>query len=332
MSPIFPSVYGSYNGSNDTNIEAFAPISKNGLSAEHQLEMVNSFVTYPVYTLGLASNSRKAWADLKGLESEEAIYWAKICMEAVDNAKTGLMNSSKNNFKFSVSQYPDFMAKRNVDSYPSTKVLGQMFRRYRQKEQEIKQSRLNPPQYVDPHLTIQVTPQQKELLKKGIVNFQLYRNNQSALQLQALQEVEANIEDRELFEMIKYGLELMEEYYAALKNILDVTKEADDEKNFKNFVIVRNADETVEQAKSTGVACREVEKEILQKFETKYCDGAHKIKAARAWYFLCYEFLQEHKRASFVWILTKYICLIKFGLLPDGNNRDIPEMIIKKAF
>ena len=79
-------------------------------------------------TLGMIDNTHKALADQQGLESDVCLQLAKIHAQAVDAPKSGDWVYLPYDIRSELKQYPDFMMKTDKPSYPSTQVLGKMFR------------------------------------------------------------------------------------------------------------------------------------------------------------------------------------------------------------
>lgn len=79
-------------------------------------------------TLGMIDNTHKALADQLGIEHEECLKLAEIHAKAVDAPKTGDWQEVPKESREMLKKYPDFMLKHDKPSYPSSNVLGEMFR------------------------------------------------------------------------------------------------------------------------------------------------------------------------------------------------------------
>lgn len=81
-------------------------------------------------TLGIIDNAHKALADQLdgGIQNEICLKLAEVHALAVDAPKTGKWQSVPQEVKDELKRYPDFMMKSDKPSYPSTKVLGEIFR------------------------------------------------------------------------------------------------------------------------------------------------------------------------------------------------------------
>ncbi|CAN0335609.1 unnamed protein product, partial [Ascophyllum nodosum] len=93
-------------------------------------EITSFFVKYVVNdNLGMIANAHLAWADKleDGAKSPECIKLAELHSTAVDFCKSGVPAEFPRDLR--VKSYPDFMLKKNKDTYPSPKLIGRLFRK-----------------------------------------------------------------------------------------------------------------------------------------------------------------------------------------------------------
>lgn len=96
------------------------------VSTEHMLDFLKENIEFDC--LGQINNLHKALVDQKGLDSESCLKLAELHTQAVDAPKTGQWPHVHSKIKRLLKRHPDFMMKEDKPSYPSEKVLGQMYR------------------------------------------------------------------------------------------------------------------------------------------------------------------------------------------------------------
>lgn len=104
--------------------------------------------------LGLIANAHLVHADSNenGIFSDECHRLAEMHSDAVDFPKTGKIPKIEDDLR--PKSYPDFMMKRDKQIYPSTKIIGKLYRQCRSLSRMQKQSGLKQQSDVDKHLVL----------------------------------------------------------------------------------------------------------------------------------------------------------------------------------
>lgn len=122
------------------------------VSSHDVIDFLADYIRYD--KLGLIANAHLVHADSNenGIFSDECHRLAEMHSDAVDFPKTGKIPEIDDDLR--PKSYPDFMMKRDKQIYPSTKIIGQLYRQCRSLSRMQKQSGLKQESDVDKDLIL----------------------------------------------------------------------------------------------------------------------------------------------------------------------------------
>ncbi|GAA5813500.1 hypothetical protein MFLAVUS_006978 [Mucor flavus] len=251
-------------------------------------DIIKFFVNYISHdNLGQIANAHLATADQSdiGARDGKCILLAQLHSEAVDFPKSGKPANLTRDLIVKV--FPDFMQKKDKESYESKKVLGRIFRAIDKSNYKDYKAHLTEEAVYDVRLFV---PGMEAYIKEARERKSVYNRNLSALMNQFGVQTEAEICSGYIIKWLKKG------------------------KSKTRF----------EQHDYTMNAVQSFKKLWQKDFEKEFCDSSKvvdltqraKIDAkAAAWYYVTYH-PEERKRdlsleggfLSFPWCIYEYIC------------------------
>ncbi|KAG1151074.1 hypothetical protein G6F37_004946 [Rhizopus arrhizus] len=262
--------------------------------------------------LGQIANAHLATADFsdKGAMDGRCILLAQLHSEAVDFPKSGKPATLSEDLI--VRTFPDFMQKKDKESYPSKKVLGHIFRSIDKSDYKDYMSKLTEEAVYDArmHLSgMEYYIGEARALRRDYNRDLLALMNQNGVQ------TEAEIVSGYIIKWLKKGKSKTryEQHNSTMKAI----------KSFKDLWR------------------KEFEKEFMDDTK-KAVDPAHRASMdakAAAWYYVTYhpeerqrDFSEQGGFLSFPWVIHDYVCEIakrnKHRELDASHSLPVPESVI----
>ncbi|KAI8333219.1 RNA dependent RNA polymerase-domain-containing protein [Blakeslea trispora] len=254
------------------------------------IDILKFFVNYINNdNLGQIANAHLATADQSdiGARDGKCIRLAQLHSAAVDFPKTGI--PAKMDDELKVKRFPDFMDKKDKDTYKSQKVLGRIYRAIDKSDYKDYQSSMTALTEYDTRMRVAnmdlFIADARELRQR-------YNRNLMALMNQYGVQTEAEICSGYIIKWLKKG------------------------KSKSNY---EHHNYTMKAIKSFKSAWRaEFENEFLSPSKTVDPDKYHLLEAkAAAWYYVTYHPIEREKDMSlegsflsFPWVVYEYICAI----------------------
>lgn len=274
---------------NFTPMDYTAPPS-NIVEDVKNLDIIKFFVNYITYdNLGQIANAHLATADLSanGARDGKCILLAQLHSEAVDFPKSG--KPAKLTEDLIVKTFPDFMQKKDKESYQSKKVLGRIFRAIDKSNYKDFQDHLTQEAMYDTRLHV---PGMEMYIGEARRLRYLYNRDLNSIMNKNGVGTEAEICSGYIIKWIKKGKSKTD--FEQHESTLDAVK------TFKS------------------VWKKKFEKEFYDEKKTVDMAKRHKMDAkAAAWYYVTYH-PDERRRdmsveggfLSFPWCIYEYICAI----------------------
>lgn len=269
-------------------------------------DITKFFVNYINYdNLGQIANAHLATADLSanGARDGKCILLAQLHSEAVDFPKSGKpANLSRD---LIVKTFPDFMQKKDKESYESKKVLGRIFRAIDKSNYKDYQAHLTEEATYDTRLRV---PGMEMYIADARATKARYNRNLSSLMNQYGVQTEAEICSGYIIKWLKKG---------------------------KSKTRYEQHEYTMKAVKAEKLLWKkEFEREFYDEKKVVDMSQRYKIDAkAAAWYYVTYH-PEERKRdssieggyLSFTWCIYEYICAIAKRNI--HKNLDDPKLCL----
>lgn len=246
--------------------------------------------------LGLIANAHLVHADSNenGIFSDECHRLAEMHSDAVDFPKTGKIPKIDDDLR--PKSYPDFMMKRDKQIYPSTKIIGKLYRQCRSLSRMQKQSGLKQQSDVDKHLVL------PDINAKTLADARIQRDRYTSKIVEVLD---------------MYGISNECEAITGLVQSVKSVKGCLKDEKFQVGQIVKDKICLI-QKKTREIFFDEFggESNVLKKDE-------HVLRKASAWYKVTYMNEKETYRhiRSFPWIVADILVLLKRSHCKPRLNR-----------
>ncbi|KAI9354200.1 RNA dependent RNA polymerase-domain-containing protein [Pilaira anomala] len=271
-------------------------------------DIIKFFVNYINYdNLGQIANAHLATADqsVNGARDGKCILLAQLHSEAVDFPKSG--KPAQLTDDLIVKAFPDFMQKKDKDTYESKKVLGRIFRAIDKSNYKDYQSHLTEEAVYDPRLRV---PDMELYIKEARESKILYNRDLSSLMNQFGVQTEAEICSGYVIKWLKKG---------------------------KSKTRYEQHDATMKQVQAFKLSWkRQFEKEFLDSSKKLDLTQRAKIEAkAAAWYYVTYHPVERQRDSSleggflsFPWSIYDYIC----EMAKRNMHKKIDDPALSAAF